>query len=265
MKYSIYTILNSVYMKYFGKIFINSMYDKVNMSNVENVFIGDTGLTDTDKEYLSKFDKVKIIDTDINDNGDDFSVWSPKWHNSVTQKTRVLKDIIVKNKLPIVMIDADVLFLGDIESLIDMNYSVQVCFRNHPRRKNKHNMDYLGSYVSFNDEKSLDFLISWIKLIDEHGDVSYDGERLKAKETPCLCDIIKSYKTNGFIKIGNVDEDIVSSYDPPQQWWVGDNPRIKLVHFKGYGPYSFSNDIDQAFYGKIVSRGWGDYVQRYLD
>ena len=39
-------------MKYFGKIFINSMYDKVNMSNIENVFIGDTGLTDTDKEYL---------------------------------------------------------------------------------------------------------------------------------------------------------------------------------------------------------------------
>ena len=61
-----------------------------------------------------------------------------------------------------------------------------------------------------------------------------------------------------------MDEDIVSSYDPPQPWW-SDNPRIKLVHFKGYGPYSFPNDIDQAFYGKIVSRGWGDYVQRYLD
>ena len=47
MKYSINTVLNSDYMT-FGKIFINSLYDKVDMDKVNFVFILDIGLKKED-------------------------------------------------------------------------------------------------------------------------------------------------------------------------------------------------------------------------
>ena len=50
-KYNVFTILNSSYIK-FGKIWINSLYDKVDINKIENIFIGDTGLYKEDKNYL---------------------------------------------------------------------------------------------------------------------------------------------------------------------------------------------------------------------
>ena len=64
MKYSIYTVLNSDYMT-FGKIFINSLYDKVDMSKVDSVFILDIGLKKEDRDYLEKYKNVKILSTDF--------------------------------------------------------------------------------------------------------------------------------------------------------------------------------------------------------
>ena len=62
--YSIYTILNSAYLT-FGKVFLNSLYDKIDMNQVQYIFILDTGLSDEDREFISKNDKVKIIDSGV--------------------------------------------------------------------------------------------------------------------------------------------------------------------------------------------------------
>ena len=38
MKYSVFTVLNSAYMK-FGKIWINSFYDKIDISNIKKFIL----------------------------------------------------------------------------------------------------------------------------------------------------------------------------------------------------------------------------------
>ena len=256
IKYNVFTVLNSVYMKYFGKIFINSMYDKVDIDKIETIFIGDTGLSKEDRSYLSNYEKVE---SNINDSNEDFSIWGGKWHNSVTQKTILFKSLVEYSKIPTLMLDADLLFLKDINSLINTDYDIQICFRNHERRERKHPMDYLASYVSANSPNCLSFMDKWIELIDKSETVNINGNLIKAKETPCLCKAVEIFRED--LKIGDVDEDIVSVYDAPNI--LPDISRI--IHFKGWGPYSYAKNMDDAFYGKIVSRGWGDYVKRYLD
>ena len=100
-------------------------------------------------------------------------------------------------------------------------------------------------------------------MIDTSSDVNIGGNLHKAKETPCLCKTVELFETAEYLNlnIGNVDEDIVSVYDGPDVL-----PEIsRIIHFKGAGAYSFSNSIDESFDGKVVKRGWGDYVRRYLD
>ena len=54
----------------FGRIFINSLYDKVDMTKVNSVFILDIGLKKEDKKYFEKYKNVKILPTDFIQNED---------------------------------------------------------------------------------------------------------------------------------------------------------------------------------------------------
>ena len=262
-KYSVYTILNSVYMKYFGKIFINSLYDKVDVDKIETIYIGDTGLNDYDIEYLSKFDKVKIVSTDISDKDGGFAMWDDKWHNSVSQKTKLLRELVKTESLPIVMLDADLLFLKDISSLIDDDYDIQVCFRNHERRETPHQMDYLASYVSVNNKSGLKFLDKWIDMIDNSDSINYRGNLIQAKETPCLCKTVEIFNedADSDLKIGDVAEDIVSVYDPPGLPTMPEPDVCRIIHFKGAGANGFKNTIEEAYDGKVIKKGWGGYIE----
>jgi hypothetical protein len=47
--YNIMVVFNSSYFP-FGKVWINSLYDKNDMSNVDTVYIVDTGLEESQKE-----------------------------------------------------------------------------------------------------------------------------------------------------------------------------------------------------------------------
>jgi len=55
--YNIFTILNSGYYK-FGQIFINSLYNNINLNKVNKIFIDYTGLDSNHKKYLMSMDKV---------------------------------------------------------------------------------------------------------------------------------------------------------------------------------------------------------------
>lgn len=258
MKYSVFTVLNSAYMK-FGKIWINSFHDKIDVNNIKTIYIGDTGLNNNDKEYLRKFDKVEILETNISDKNSEFKMWDGKWHNSVSQKTKIFRKLIRTRDLPIVMLDADLLFLKDFSSLIDVSYDIQICFRNHSRRERPHSMDYLASYVSVNSKKSLEFLDMWIDMIENEKTVEINGNLIQAKETPCLCKTVEICKEKNInLNIGDVAEDIVSVYDAPEI--LPDISRI--IHFKGAGVNVFSNNIDEAYQNKVIDKGWHEYINK---
>ena len=58
----------------FGKIWINSFYDKIDISNIKKIYIGDTGLNSDDKNYLRKFNKVEILETNVSDKNSEFKM-----------------------------------------------------------------------------------------------------------------------------------------------------------------------------------------------
>ena len=208
MKYNIFTLFNSKYIK-FAKIFLNSLYKTQNMDNINTIYIYDAGINDADKEWLQKFDKIKIIDDYETTQMDKI----PEWTNVIIQKTFILKQLLEKEKVyPLVMIDIDCLFLKDISDLINLKFDLQVCKRDYKPKP------LIASFVSFNNENVLPFIDLWIDKIK--------NIEKNIKETPALCNIYKKHKED--YKIGLVDYNIVSATNDKS---IKKDTRI--FHFKG--------------------------------
>tara|TARA_B100001094_G_C18089509_1_gene749629 strand:+ start:274 stop:1032 length:759 start_codon:yes stop_codon:yes gene_type:complete len=247
-KYSVYFTLNSSYIK-FGRIWIESLHDRVNMNNVKNIFISDTGLKQRDREYFLNFDKVKIIDSGVISNFDE-GTWGKGWHQSVTSKTKVLKELVKNNDEPIVMIDGDCMFLDDISYLINTDYDLQICHRPHLEQLG---VAHLASFVSVNNKKCLDFIDEWIDEIKKTSIVDEQG-KIKAKETPSLSRVVKNNINN--YDIQNIPENWVSVMR------LNEVTRNSVIaHFKGS---DISKTFDELFQKRVIGRGWGDIIKKYV-
>jgi len=233
-KINIYTVLNSAYWK-FGKIFIDSLYDKVNINNINKIYISNTGLEQSQILYLQSKPEVEIIDSNISTNFEG-GTWSDEWHQVVTSKTKVLKDIIIRDDYPTVMIDADCLFLDDITNLIDTKYDLQICHRNH-------HIPYLGSFVSINNKSGIGFIDQWIQNIKSTAKIDKDGH-LIARESPALSLTVK--EMSGEFKIEDISEFIVSATHKDM---LSDN--TKIVHFKGS---SKASDVSELYDKRLSKR-----------
>lgn len=193
MKYNIMVVLNSSYFK-FGKIFIKSLYEKLNLDNIENVFISDIGLSEEHKNYFNSFDKVYVYDTELKTDFDDGGTWGRGWQTSVTSKTITFRHLLEETDIPLVMVDGDCIFTKDFTELIDSNYDIQAC-------KRTSHIPYLASFViAQNNENAKFFIDKWIEKIQ-----TLSAER--ARESSAL----------GFTKI-DLENDIS----------FGDVPRIKV-------------------------------------
>jgi hypothetical protein len=233
-KINIYTVLNSAYWK-FGKIFIDSLYDKVDLNKIHKIYISDTGLDQDQIEYLKSKSEIEIIDSNISTNFEG-GTWSEEWHQVVTSKTKVLKDIISKNGHPTVMIDADCLFLDDISDLIDTKYDLQICHRDH-------HIPYLGSFVSINNKSGIDFINQWIQNIKATAKLDKDGH-LVARESPALSETVKEMRTE--FKIQDISEYVVSATHKDML-----SDKTKIVHFKGS---SKASDIGELYDKRLSGR-----------
>ena len=245
-KYDIYFVLNSAYIK-FGKIFLESLHDKVNMDNVRNIYLSDTGLNEVDKKYVESFDRVKVVDSGIVTNFEGGS-WGEDWHKTVASKTIILKELLTNNDLPIVMVDGDCMFIDDIDDLVDSKFDVQIC-----HRPNVPHCPYLASFVVLQpNENSKLFLNRWIEIIESTREI--EGGLVKAKESPSL-----GFTVNELIdkvSIQNVDFDVVSVTESAR---IVDKTRI--VHFKGS---SISKNFDELYQKRVINRGFGEMVDKYL-
>lgn len=241
--YSIYTVLNSAYLT-FGKVFLNSLYDKLDNSKVKYIFIVDTGLTDEDRLFLSKNDKVKIIDSGVTTNLKG-GTEDKEWTQTVVLKTYVLRELLktYDDLFPIVMIDSDCMFIKDISDLINTDYDLQICHRQNPQTP------LLGSYVSFNNkDKCMSFLDKWIDRIPQI--------ETPWKESPALSQIYSENKEKYNIEL--IPENKVSSYT------TDDINHTHIIHFK-----SMSNNktVEETIRKRIFDRGFGPYIKEnnYLE
>lgn len=238
MKHSIYTVLNSSYMT-FGKIFIKSYFEH-NVNDCNYLFVLDAGLSQNDIDWLTQFDKIQIIESNVNTifkNGQT----SPDWIKTVVAKTYGLRKIIKEYDItPILMIDSDCLVLQKLSPLINMEMDLQICYRHN------HQTPLLGSYVSFN-KKCLNFLDKWIETIPTIN--------TPWKESPALSKIYKDYKDK--LKIDLINEHFVSCIDKNK---IDD--KVKIVHFKAG---SLHKTIEESIQKRIFERGFGDLVNKYLN
>ncbi len=247
MKINIYTVINDAYWK-FGKIFIDSLYDKVDINNINKVYISDTGLTSDQIDYLKSKPKMEIINSNISTNFEGGS-WGDEWHSVVTSKSRTLKDIVKASEGPVVMIDADCLFLKDITSLIDLKYDMQICHRTHPLAP------YMGSFVSINNsERGIYFIEQWMKNIQETASYDDDGQ-LIARESPALSKTAKDLKNE--ISIDQLDETLVSV---THEGLLKDNSYI--IHYKGS---SKSKTIEELYNKRLDSSKLYEYARKYVE
>jgi len=236
--YNIFTIANSGYFK-FCRIFVESLHQNLDLSKINKIFIGDTGLTEEELEYLSTFDKIEVVSTDYVSK--DTSLWSEDWLNVVGFKTKLLRELVNKEDDPIVMVDLDCMFVNDFYELVFGIYSdenpIKVCYRK------EHQIPYIGSFVSIGDkEKGLQFLDKWIDKIE-----NWDGI---PKESPALSELCKEES------VCELDEKIICAYCDSTEMieWSS-----KIVHFKSR--YKFNN-FEDDFKDRTITRGFD--VQSYL-
>ena len=250
MRYSIFTVMNSAYF-YFGKIFIDSLFKNIDVSNISNIFIADTGLNKEHKNYLSSFEKVLLVDTKYNIQ--ESMLWDKNWLDNVKSKTETLYNLLLMYEPPIVMIDVDSMFVRNFEEFLDFNYDVQVAKRDSKSNVNveNHPVPYIGSFVSINNNQGGKlFLRDWIDRIDTIPTIP--------KESRALSQICVEKKP--FYKIGDLLVREISSYADRKYLEEFDT---RIVHFKSRG--KFKSGSSEDFIDRTVGRGYLEDIREYVD
>ena len=107
MKYNLITVSNSEYFP-FAELFITSLYENINLNNLDKIFIFDTGLTYSERNFLESFSRVEIKETDIVAPFDE--VHGENWGKNVYSKTKFLLSTLEETNTPTLMIDIDCVF-----------------------------------------------------------------------------------------------------------------------------------------------------------
>jgi len=244
-KYNILITLNSSYFD-FGLIFMNSLFDNNDMDLVDTIFIADVGLNELDKQVFESYDKVTIIESDIESDFNNGGTWGKGWQTAVQSKTKFLLQVLKLSDKDVMMIDSDCLITKPLHNVIGTE-DIQVCDRSHENK----NVPFLGSYIYIrNTIIGKRFVSRWIYNIE-------NSTKAGAKESPALTEAVASVDTK-YIKL--IDRVMVSCYNKVEYEQYDSTPFI--IHFKG-GSISKNSDIDKnkRLFG---THGFNELVNKYL-
>ena len=168
MIYNVFTTANKSYFP-FVDVLTSSLVE--NCSNLGIIYIADCGLGEY-RKYLQSKPNVCIMDTDITD---EYSgVHSEGWVKATQQKTRILYKLLTMMNCEdsLIMIDSDVCVLKNLESVIDINYDLQVTTMHtggHTRDDGIF-IKEIASFLVINDcDLGKRFVLKWIKQMEEFG------------------------------------------------------------------------------------------------
>jgi hypothetical protein len=168
MTYNVFTTANKSYFP-FVDVLVQSLTQ--NCENLDRIYIADCGLGEY-RNYLQDKPNVSIIDTNIVD--EYAGVHSEGWVKATQQKTRILYKLLTMMDIedPLIMIDSDVCVLKDFESVIDMDYDIQVTTMHtggHTRADGIF-IKEIASFLVINDwDIGKSFVYKWIKQMEEFG------------------------------------------------------------------------------------------------
>lgn len=231
MKYNIMTVLSDNYLV-FGKLFINSLFENIDYSNINKILIVDTGLSEDSKEYLLDFPKVNIIPTEdpVNSN----KIHDSGWERKTYSKSTYLLDFIKNNDefCPTILFDSDVIFYRDFFDILDNSHhkdsDVIACERNQIGRPPGHaaTSTHIGCFICIKSEKAIAFIKYWIDTLTESLNNGIPSGVLP-KESPALSKAIKDFSNN--IKITNIDERVIANIETKIQDGFDD---YRVYHLK---------------------------------
>ena len=208
MKYNLLLMLNDEYVR-FGIIFLNSLYINANMENIHFIYINNIGLSEENiKNICGRYPKVKLFHT--NKMIGFTHIHSNEWLESLTMKTKTLYTLIQQDEnIPMVLIDSDMLIIGDFSHVIDLAYDIQICKCNDPYERNDldiKQLDYIACFlvVNNNTESTKQFISDWIEEIK----YMMEAKLRPAYETPSLCKTIQRYRN--VLKIGDLHQDEIA-------------------------------------------------------
>lgn len=198
MKYNIFTVLNEGYSS-FGIMFVCSILDRLDLREIENIYIYDTGLSEDTKKRMSISKKVKIVDSGMFTKSDG-RVHDESWQQNVYSKAKLLKHCIQsqENFLPTVMVDADCIFVEDFFDLVDTSSVATLCKRSMRGRVPGHQATstHIGSFFSINknNEESIRFLDYWVDAIGRMPERDPVSGAYTPKESPALSETYHHFK-----------------------------------------------------------------------
>ena len=200
MRYNILTVINEGYAP-FGRLFINSLFEYVDLKNVDTILIYDTGLSEETRQYLNYFPKVEIVSTGANfiSRG----IHDEGWKENTYSKTKYLLESLEKTNTPTLMVDSDCIFVSCFEDIVDFETDVIACSRARPGFSR-----HIGSFFgAMNVESSKAFLANWIRNVE----FLQQNTDLKHCESPALS---KTIEENQEYKIQELPEQLVSAVFP---------------------------------------------------
>ena len=200
VNYNILTVINEGYAQ-FGKLFINSLFENVDLSRVENIYVYDTGLSETTATYFNYFPKVIVVKT-----GSDFAstgIHDEGWAANTYSRTAYLLDTLEKTGLPTLMIDSDCIFSSTFDDVLDFNVDIIACSRDREGFSR-----HIGSFFGAMDvDASKAFLKKWITNIQ----YLQENTDLKHCESPALS---KTIAESPDTTVQEAPEQIVSAVFP---------------------------------------------------
>ena len=199
MRYNILTVANEEYAE-FGKLFLNSLFENVDLRRAEKILVYDTGLSGSTVEYYNYFPKVEVVQTGANYRSGE--IHDKGWKENTYSKTKYLLESLEESGLPTLMVDSDCIFASSFDDLIDEKTDIVVCSRDR-EGFSKH----IGSFFGAIDiEKSKDFLSKWIKNVE----LLQNTTEMKHCESPALSKTIDEES----IVVQELPEQLISAVFP---------------------------------------------------
>jgi len=199
MNYNILTVINEEYAV-FGKLFLNSLFENVDLRRIDKILVYDTGLASATVEYYNYFPKVEVIQTGSNYRSNE--IHDKGWKENTYSKTKYLFEALEERGLPTLMIDSDCIFAAPFDDLIDEKTDIVACSRNR-EGFSKHIGSFFGA---INVERSKDFLSKWIKNVD----LLQNTTEMKHCESPALSKTIDEEP----IVVQELPEQLISAVFP---------------------------------------------------
>lgn len=217
IRYNIFTVANEGYSP-FLKMFVGSIFDKLDFDRINEIVIADTGLSQDTLDYLKSYPNVRIQSTAISTKYS--NIHDIDWKKNVYSKSRLLLECIqyYDDFIPTIMIDSDCVVIEDFLDLVDeVDSDIIPCLRNSAGRSPGHQAtsSHIGSFFVAKKPPCIRFIEDWIVEIPKITTIGPDGKRIP-QESPALSNICDKYRNEIVIK--DLDERIVANieHNPPE-------------------------------------------------